>query len=211
MTLSFLYHFQGGRGSTQGAWWTLPKAARVSRQRVSIQVFLPFWFDLEFNEPVLFEKRIRRKNRMSRLNVFNIWAGTFAGLTLSLILSVGQAAVVSEGKTGKFEVNVEVSVDGDLVSSPHMVAPAGEMTSATFKNKKGEEMVLQLRASDIPKKGLKQGVIMRFAVGYNRDGKTDITSRSHLLSSVGEPAEVTLHDSKTSETIKLKAIATVAH
>ena len=144
---------------------------------------------------------------MSKVSFFA--TALFAGFLIQLIfIPTSHAAAVPEGKTQKFEVNVELSIDGELVSSPHMIVPNGESSSVTIKNKKGEEMVLQLRASDLPKKGLKQGVIMRFAVGYNRDGKTEIISRPHILANIGEAAELSVHDTKTSETIKIKAIAT---
>lgn len=124
-------------------------------------------------------------------------------LIISLFLSS-----IAMSATKSFDLKMELSIDGKHVSSPHIISLPNQKASITQRDdNKKEESFIEVTASDVTNDKIKNGIFMKFVVGYNKEGQRKIISQPEILAKAGEEAEITVGSDDATETLKLKVVA----
>lgn len=101
-------------------------------------------------------------------------------LGLALLLIGGTAFAKTDGtsvKKNTYKITSKIFVDGQLVSSPQIVAYAGQKATIALSHKnEGQSLKLALVAKDIPNDNIK----VSYNIQYN-DGNTRIHSKPEMI------------------------------
>lgn len=127
-------------------------------------------------------------------------------LVFFILVSTQSVFAVTEA----IDMKMELYLDGVKVSSPRIVALEGHRAMVSQKSEeKAEETFIEVIATTDSEK-TKDGIFMKFVVGYIKDGNRKIVSRPQILARPGEKAEIVVADDKLNETLRLNVIATRA-
>lgn len=111
--------------------------------------------------------------------------------------------------TKAFDVKAKVSVDGKLISSPHIMTKPNELASISQKVENNRKILIELTASDYKSKDTKDGIMMKFAISRVEAGKRTLISTPQIVALPGEEAEIAVGQTATkTESVKIKVIAT---
>ena len=109
--------------------------------------------------------------------------------------------------THSYGLNIDLSLDGKLVSSPKMNVKEGQTASIT-QDSNGKKTFIQVVALEQPTNG-KAAILMKFVVGtISSTGEKTILSTPQILTLENEKAEVSVGSRKESSDLKLSVIAT---
>lgn len=90
-----------------------------------------------------------------------------------------------------YELKMDLSLDGQHVSSPRVVTVAGETATVTQKNETGQSFI-EVTANEGAIQGHK-GILMKFVVGtISKNGKRTILSKPEVLAKENVPAQITV-------------------
>jgi hypothetical protein len=110
------------------------------------------------------------------------------------------------GATNGYELKMNLSFEGKLVSSPQMIVKAGEQATITQKSG-AEESFIEVIAKEGEIQGHK-GILMNLVVGViGQDGRRTIKAQPQILAKENEKAVVTVNQGQVGE-VSLSVIAT---
>lgn len=116
-------------------------------------------------------------------------------MLMAALLFVGISAFAS---TGGYDLKMDLSLNGKLVSSPRMIVKAGEKAMITQSNN-SEESFIEVTAKEGPIQNHK-GILMNFVVGtVGKDGKRTVLSEPQILAKENEPAQITVDEANGSK------------
>lgn len=125
------------------------------------------------------------------------------------IVVAGLLSMQCFASTQAFDVKAEVSVDGKLITNPHIMTKPNELASISQKVENNREILIELTASDYKSKDTKDGIMMKFAVSRIEAGKRTLISTPQIVALPGEEAEIAVGQTATkTESVKIKVIAT---
>lgn len=110
--------------------------------------------------------------------------------------------------TKSFDVKAEVSINGKLISRPHIVTKPNELASISQMDENKRETIIEVIASDYSSEKIKDGIMMRFTVSYNDNGKRTVISKPQIVSISGETAEILVGEKEKTDALKIKVVAT---
>jgi type II secretory pathway component GspD/PulD (secretin) len=98
-----------------------------------------------------------------------------------------------------YEMKMDLSINGKLVSSPRVIALAGEKASVTQRLEKSKNgTFIEVVATE--DQGEFKGILMKFVVGtIDRDGKKTILATPSIIATENEKAEVSVSDNGKQE------------
>ncbi len=129
---------------------------------------------------------------------------------LALIFSILMLSPPLFAATDSIDMKMELYLNGQKVASPRIVTLEGHRAMVSQKNNdKDEETFIEVVAMSDSEK-TKDGIFMKFVVGYIQGGKRKVVSSPQILARPGEKAEIVVADDKLNETLRLNVIATRA-
>lgn len=126
-------------------------------------------------------------------------------LTGTVFLAFAPAEALAA--TSGYEIDVDLTINGKLVSSPRINARAGEKT--TFIEKVGdEERFIEVLATEGQGqiKG-KKAILMKFTVGTIKDGQRSILAEPQIMTIEKNRAAIEIGESEGKESINLSVSA----
>ncbi len=93
--------------------------------------------------------------------------------------------------TKKFDVKAEISLDGKVVSNPHIVMQPNELASITQRSGNSDAIIIEVIASDYSLPKAKDGIMMKFTISRNNNGKKTIIGQPQIITHPNETAEIT--------------------
>ena len=121
------------------------------------------------------------------------------------ILFLGAVLVqVAQAAQPAFDLKMNVELNGQPVSAPHVVTVAGERSSVTQKGPNGATFI-EVIAREAMSGG---GIAMDFKVGtINDDGTRTILSTPQIIAIENEEAEIEVGQAGGPTTVNLKVVA----
>lgn len=105
-----------------------------------------------------------------------------------------------------FDLKLDLSIDGNAVSSPRMTVREGEKGTITQESN-GQKRFVEVVAREEKTSAGKQAVHMTFAVGkIEKDGTRSVLSRPQVLSLMNEKAQIAVGE-KGKPTFSLTVVA----
>ena len=106
-----------------------------------------------------------------------------------------------------YDLKIKLSIDGAVISTPHLVTKPGETATITQKNGEGESF-LEVTASDRELDG-QRGILMKFVVGHvSKDGRRKVLSTPVIVAMEKEPAQIAVGNQDGKDVISLSVTAT---
>lgn len=103
-----------------------------------------------------------------------------------------------------FSLQMELSIDGKLISSPSVVTADGELASVTQETPNGRTHIEVVTTEGTV--GKRKGIMMRFAVSaVDASGKKTYLGRPQIFAYENQPANITVTDDE--RTLSLSVIA----
>lgn len=124
-----------------------------------------------------------------------------------LVISAFLLSLPCFASTKAFDVKAEVSVDGKLISNPHIVTKPNELASINQKLEDNKEILIEMTANDFQSKNPKNGIMMKFTVSRLDAGKRTVLATPQIVALPGEEAMMEIGKANA-ETVKVKVIAT---
>lgn len=122
-------------------------------------------------------------------------------LGLALIMVSGSAFAATAG----YDLKMDLSMNGKLISSPRMIVKAGEMATINQKTE-SEESFVEVVATEGEVQNNK-GILMKFTVGYiGKNGERTVVAHPQILALENEKAQITVGEKKGTE-LSLSVIA----
>jgi hypothetical protein len=128
-------------------------------------------------------------------------------MKLILVISAFLLSLQCFASTKAFDVKAEVSIDGKLVSRPHIVTKPNELASINQKLQGDKDILIEMTASDYHSKDPKNGIMMKFTVSRLDEGKRTVLATPQIVALPGEEAMIEIGKAKA-ETVKVKVLAT---
>ncbi len=125
-----------------------------------------------------------------------------------LVLLVTLMAGVASAAPRSYKIDMEMMVDGKVVSEPTMIVQEGLKASVESKPENGEATFIEVVASEKTLHGI-DGILMDLEVGYvDATGARKVAARPRLLAKDGARAQVILNDKGKNQEVSIKAKAT---
>lgn len=123
-------------------------------------------------------------------------------MLIVLSLLIGSSVFASN----RYDLKMELSLNGKKASSPRIIVREGEIGSLT-QGSSTENTLIEVVAKEIEIQNHKR-IMMNFVVGYiGQDGKKTILSKPQILTKENETAQITVSDDNGKETMSLSVVA----
>ena len=129
-------------------------------------------------------------------------------MKITFAIAVFLLSATAFSATKSFDVKAKVSLNGKLVSTPHLVTLPNELASISEVDKNKNEMKIELVASDYSNEKTKDGILMNFTVSYLKNGKQTIVARPKIVALPGETATISVGNRGDVDALELKVVAT---
>ncbi len=104
--------------------------------------------------------------------------------------------------TGGYDLNIELSMNGKHISSPHVIAKEGE-TASVIQQIDGEKIFMDVITTERP---TDKGISMKFVVGkISATGEKEIISTPQVIALENEKAQISVRSKK--ERVSLTVVA----
>lgn len=97
-------------------------------------------------------------------------------------------------------------IEGELISSPQIIAQEGESAEVEVGSEDGEVMKMGVFASEASNEQIKDGILMKFNLAYKND-ETKFKSSPQLLVKSGAESAIQILDESGKETMTFKVKA----
>jgi hypothetical protein len=124
-----------------------------------------------------------------------------------LVISASLFSLQCFASTKAFDVKAEVSLDGKLISRPHIVTKPNELASINQKLQDNRNILIEMTANDYHSKNPKNGIMMKFTVSRLDAGKRTVLATPQIVALPGEEAMMEIGKANA-ETVKVTVIAT---
>lgn len=105
-----------------------------------------------------------------------------------------------------YDLKMELSLNGKIISSPQILAKAGETATITQKTD-DQENFIEVTAIDGSILG-NDGIMMTFVVGtVDKDGQRRILSKPQIFAKENKPSEITVEQDGSEEILSLSVVA----
>ena len=125
-----------------------------------------------------------------------------------IILATGLFCINAFAGTKSFDVKAQVSINGKLISSPHIITKPNELASISQKGDNNKQTLIELIASDYSTKDTKDGIMMKFTVSSIDNGKKTVISKPQIIALPGEPAEILVGETGKADSVRVSVVAT---
>lgn len=127
-----------------------------------------------------------------------LMAGVLASLfSLSLTAAAAEKA---------YDLKMELSKNGHLISKPHLLVKEGEPGNLTHENRTAKNFVEVVAMENSTQDS--QGILMNFVVGYiDQNGQRVIVSKPQIFAKENEPAHLRVGDDQGKENFTLSVVA----
>ncbi len=124
---------------------------------------------------------------------------------IALILIAGTSAFAANKG---YDLRMNLTVDGKLVSAPQMIVEEGKTATVTQKNESGDESFIEVTASEGSVKN-NNGILMKFTIGVvQKNGERKIISQPQILAKENKKAEITVGSNAGTKDMSLTVVAT---
>lgn len=106
-----------------------------------------------------------------------------------------------------YDVKIDLSLNGKYISSPRIILNENQEGNLKQKDETGKEHFIDLIIQHKETKIVKNGVLMKFAIGTMEKGVKKIVAKPHLFTRENQSAEISQSDEKGKENISIKVIA----
>lgn len=132
----------------------------------------------------------------------------FKGSILLATVFLASTTFSAIQKTKAYDLDMQLSLNGKLVSSPRIITKVGEATTIIQKTDgETEQRYIEVTAIDSSILGNK-GIMMTFVVGsISKDGERKILSKPQVFAQENKKAEVTVGHGDNKETLSLSVVA----
>lgn len=117
------------------------------------------------------------------------------------------SSVFAGAETEKYDLKLELSVNGQLISTPSIRAIAGEKASIIQKNGTEESFIDVVATEGQGQIKGKKAILMKFIVGTIKDGQRTILSQPQILALENSKAEITIKEPTGKENLSLSVVA----
>ena len=125
---------------------------------------------------------------------------------LGVLVFLTSAAFANISQFNGYDLKMKLSVNGKIISAPHILTKAGETTTITQKTE-DEESFVEVTAIDGSILGT-EGIMMTFVVGtIDKDGQRTITSRPQIFAKENKQSKVTVEQDGRNEILLLSVVA----
>jgi hypothetical protein len=129
-------------------------------------------------------------------------------MKFALAIAASLLSLQCFANTRAFDIKAAVSIDGKLISSPHIVTKPNELASISQKIEGNKEILIEMTASDFTSKETKDGIIIKFTLSEISAGKKTAIAKPQIITTPGQSAEVTEEKAPNIESVNVKVIAT---
>ena len=124
-----------------------------------------------------------------------------------LIATVVLISTPAFASTKAFDIKAELSLNGKLVSKPHIITKANELASIEQTDQNNHKTIIEVVASDYTSDKVKNGIQMNFTVSRIENGQKNIISKPQIIAAPGEVAEIAVGEKANPDLLRMTVIA----
>ena len=125
-----------------------------------------------------------------------------------LIMMVYLFSVSAFAKPTNFDISMELSIGGQLVSKPRLILNNGESGSITMEDKNGLKSHIEVIAKENKTSKGQDVITMDFVISsIAKDGTKTVLARPQMTTTPNDPAQISIDKSNKSEAISFSVLA----